>query len=201
MSSFTSGLELYANVLNNANPGYLYTSATDTGNTAALPAPISIPFTVTNANNLTNVNLNIAGSLVTISGAFFGTNAGNVMTIILLPSPIRAGQRFQVQTFALDADTSSQVYPAYASSVTGILYGINTNFTVAVTRFADIVAASPPPSTIIPTISAGVTGISLVNGNVVINGRTGRRPASITCWRARILRSRWASGSRWRPMW
>jgi len=167
LSSFTSGLELLA------DPGgsYPYTSYTDTGNTNALPTPISIPFTVTNVNNLTNVNLNIAGSLVTLSDVYFGANAGAVVTNHIINVTNSSGQRFNIQTFALDQDTLGQTFPAYAYTVTGVLYGINTNFTVAVTRFADIVTTPPPPPpTIIPTIPAGITSITLNNGNVVING-------------------------------
>jgi hypothetical protein len=172
LSAYTTGLELNADVT--PSTAYPYTSYVDTGATNALPTPISIGYNVLAPNNLTNVNLNIAESLVTLSGVYFGTNAGTIITNHIITVTNSSGQSFSLQTFPLDLDTLGQTFPAYASSVTGVLYGINTNFTIAITRFADIVAATPPPSTIIPTTSPHISGISLVNGNVVITATNGQ---------------------------
>ena len=168
LSAYTTGLELYADTADN---NYPYTSYTDTGVTNALPAPISIPFTVTNASNITNLNLNIAESLVTLSDVYFGTNAGAAITNHIITVTNSSGQRFNLQTFVLDQDTLNQTFPAYAYSVTGVLYGINTNFSIAITRFADIVTTPPPPPpTIIPTVSPCISGVVIIGGNAVICG-------------------------------
>lgn len=171
LSGYTSGLEIYANTADDTHPGYLYTSYLDTGTTNALPTPISIGYDVLAPNNITNVNLNIAESLVKLTDVYFGTNAGTIITNRVVTVTNSAGQQFKLQTFALDLDTLNQTFPVYASSVTGVLSGINTNFTLAITRFADIVTTPPPPPpTIIPTNSARITGITMTNLNVVITG-------------------------------
>ena len=145
LSSFTSGLELYADSADNLYP---YTSYTDTGVTNALPAPIAISFDVTNNANIPNVNFTIAGSLVKLSDVYFGTNSGMVLsntvnnTVSVTNS---SGKHFNLFFSFLDQDTAGQTLPAYAYNVTGVMYGINTNFSVAVTRFADINSTVPPP--------------------------------------------------------
>ena len=144
LSSFSTGLELYAD---SADLQYPYTSYTDTGATNALPTPINIPFNIT--SDLSNVNYNLGESLVKLTDVYF-TNAGTTIstsaneTVTVTNS---SGQQFKVEFFYLDLDTAGQTLPSYAYSVSGVLYGINTNFTVAVTRFADIVT-TPPPSPI-----------------------------------------------------
>lgn len=142
LSGFTSGLELYADSADNSYP---FTSYTDTGVTNALPAPISIGFDIT--TNLNYVNTNIAGSLVTLTDVYFGTNAGTVLpTAANYTGTVTnsSGKPFNLFFAYLDQDTAGQTLPTYAYSVTGVLYGINTNFSVAVTRFADIVTTPPP---------------------------------------------------------
>ncbi len=152
LSSFsTVGTELYADT--DARP---YTSFTINSSGNPLPTPVAIPFDVT--NNLDYVNYTIAGSLVKLSGVYFGTNSGNTTTtnnysIIVTNS---AGKNFKLQFFGTDQDTWNQTLPAYASSVTGILYGGNPNFSVAVTKFSDIVAATPPPP--VPVLSLSTSG-------------------------------------------
>jgi hypothetical protein len=168
LSSYATGLELYAD----PTGAYPYTSYTDTGATNALPAPIDIPFDVT--SDLDHVNYNVAGSLVRLSDVYFGTNAGTAISTSAnetITVTNASGESFRVEFFFLDQDTAGQVLPEYAYSVSGVLYGINTNFTVAVTRFADIATnPPPPPPTIIPTISAGITGFTIADGNAVITG-------------------------------
>ncbi len=152
MSSFTSGLELEGSTT------IPYTSWIDTGTTNTLPAPIAIPFTVT--NNLSNLNYNVAGSLVTLANVFFGTNAGNTISTtanITVGVTNASGQPFFVLFSAQDLDTAGQTLPAFASSVTGVMYGISTN-ELFVTRFADIVTTVAPSS--IP-LSMTVSGATL----------------------------------------
>ena len=145
VSTYTGGLEVDVDAT--AGSALPYTSVTDTGVTNALPAPISIGFDI--ATNTDNLNYNLEGSLVKLSGVYFGTNAGTVISTtaneyIMVTNS--SGQSFRLSFFDLDLNTAGQTLPAYASSVTGALYGQNTNtyYSVAVTRFADIVAASPP---------------------------------------------------------
>lgn len=155
LSSFsTVGTELYANT--GALP---YTSYTINSSGNALPAPVAIPFDVT--NNLDYVNYTVAGSLVKLSGVYFGTNNGTMTTtnnysIIVSNS---AGKNFKLQFFGTDLDTQNQTFPEYASTVTGILYGGSPNFSVAVTKFSDIVAATPPPTT--PVLNLATSGSTL----------------------------------------
>jgi hypothetical protein len=143
LSGYTTGLELYADTYDASFP---YTSYTDTGNTAPLPTPISIPFNVVSAYGLNFVNTNLAGSLVKLTDVYFGTNAGTTIattaneTITVTNS---SGQSFNLFFADLDLDTAGQTLPSYAYSVSGAMYGMNTNFSVAVTRFADIVTAAP----------------------------------------------------------
>ena len=94
------------------------------------------------------MNYNIAGSLVKLSDVYFGTNAGTIITNHIITVTNSAGQKFQLQTFALDQDTLGQTFPVHAYSVSGVMYGMNTNFSLAVTRFADIVTTAPPPVTL-----------------------------------------------------
>ena len=162
LSSYTTGLELYAD---SADSSFPYTSYTDTGTTNALPAPIAIPYNFTNAFGYAYVNTNLAGSLVQLTDVHFGTNAGVVLstsannTIIVTNS---SGQTATLTFFSLDADTAGQTLPTNAYSVTGVLYGFQPTFSVGVTRWADIV--TNPPPTIIPTSSAHIASFSLVNG-------------------------------------
>jgi hypothetical protein len=139
-----------------------------------LPAPIVIPFNVTNAYGFAYVNTNLAGSLVQLTDVHFGTNAGLVLstsannTVTITNS---SGQSFNLTFFDLDLDTAGKTLPTNAYSVTGVLYGFQPTFSVGVTRWADIVTnPPPPPPMIIPTNSARITRITIANGNVVITG-------------------------------
>ena len=146
LSGDAGGLELYAD---SADTLFPETSYTDTGATNALPAPINIGFDV--LTNFNYANTSLAGSLVKLTDVYFGTNTG-----VVLPTAANytgtvtnaSGQAFKLSFFCLDLDTAGQTLPGYANSVTGVLDGINTNFSVVVTRFADIVTT--PPSAPIP---------------------------------------------------
>jgi hypothetical protein len=152
LSSFTTGLELYADTTTR-----LYTSYTIlSNNIAGLPTPISIPFDVT--TNLNNVNYNIAGSLVILHDVYFGTNSGLVLSTTAnntITVTNGSGQSFNLSFFDLDLNTAGQTLPSYAYSVSGVMYGINTNFSVAVTRFADIVTTVPLPGPLNLSFSGG----------------------------------------------
>ena len=139
MSSYATGLELYADTTTRPYTSYVVLS----NNIAGLPTPLAVSFDVT--NNLDNMNYNIAGLLVKLSDVYFGTNAGTIITNHIITVTNSAGKTFALQTFALDQDTLGHTFPAYAYSVSGVMYGFNTNFTLAVTRFADIVTTAPPP--------------------------------------------------------
>ena len=142
LSGYASGLELYAD---SADTLYPYTSYTDTGNTNALPTPISIPFNVISADGLNFVNTNIAGSLVKLTDVHFGASAGTTISTTaneIVTVTNSSGQSFNLEFFDLDLDTAGKTLPSYAYSVSGAMYGMNTNFSVAVTRFADIVTTA-----------------------------------------------------------
>lgn len=135
VSSFASGLELYADTVNRPYTSYSILS----NNIAGLPAPISIPFDIT--NNLDNCNYVLAGSRVKLSNVYFGASAGTVVSTTanqFVTVTNALGKPFSVFFSFQDLDTAGQTLPAFAGSVTGVLYGNNPNFSVAVTRFSDI---------------------------------------------------------------
>ena len=136
----TTGLELYADTVNRP-----YTSYTDTSSGNALPTPRLIPFNPTNTYGFDYVNTNLAGSLVTLTNVYFGTNAGVVLSTTNYAAIVtnKDGVPFKVQFFGVNLDTAGQTLPPFASSVTGIFYGGNPNFSVAVSKFSDIVVAPP----------------------------------------------------------
>ena len=158
VSQFGTGFELYADT---ADSLYPYTSWVDTGTTAPLPAPISIPMNFVSAYGLPYVNTNIGGSLVQLSDVYFGARAGTTINggandVIAVTNSM--GQTCNVEFFDLDDDTTNQTLPSYAFTVTGVLYGDNATWAVGVTRFADIVTTPVA----IP-LNASVSG-----GNIII---------------------------------
>ncbi len=136
LSSYSSGLELAADTVTKP-----YTSYTIISNNFPLPAPMSIPFTVTN-NNYSNMNYTIAGRLVQLSDVFFATNSGNIITNGFVTVTNSLGQKFNLWVSSVDLDVMGQTWPTYASSVTGVMFGSmnggNPNFAVAVTKWSDI---------------------------------------------------------------
>jgi hypothetical protein len=168
LSGYTTGLELYADTYDASFP---YTSYTDTGTTAPLPTPISIPFNVISADGLNFVNTNLAGSLVKLTDVYFGTNAGTTIattaneTITVTNS---SGQSFNLFFADVDLDTAGQTLPSYAYSVSGAMYGMNTNFSVAVTRFADIVTTAPSPIPLNLAYSGGVLTFTWSDSSFVL---------------------------------
>jgi hypothetical protein len=163
MSSFSSGLELDAD-LNPSGSTLPYTSATDTGTTAPLPTPVSIPFTYTN-NNYAFVNTNLAGRRVQLSDVYFGANAGNIITNGFLAVTNSLGQTAYLWFSAQDTNTLGNILPSHAATVTGVLFGSmnsgNPNFAVAVTSYADIVTNSPSPTSIAVSVTRSGNDVSL----------------------------------------
>lgn len=154
VSSFSSGLELFADTVNRPYTSYAINSS---GN--PLPTPIAIPFNLTNAYSFPFIATNLAGSLVKLSGVYFGTNAGTTIsttgnqTIAVTNS---SGQLFYLTFFNFDGDTAGQTLPVFASSVTGVLYGNHPNYSVGVTKFSDIDASAPvTPIPLNYTVSGG----------------------------------------------
>jgi hypothetical protein len=135
LSSFSSGLELYADTTTRT-----YTSYADLG-AGTLPAPLAIPFTITNTG-YANMNTNIAGRLVQLSDVYFATNSGNTVTNGFITVTNSLGQSFNLWVSSVDLDVLGQTWPAYASTVTGVVFGSmnggSPNFAVAVTQFSDI---------------------------------------------------------------
>ncbi|HTY86214.1 MAG TPA: immunoglobulin domain-containing protein [Candidatus Acidoferrum sp.] len=154
LSSFTSGIELYADPSGN----YPYTSYTDTGNTAPLPAPIAIPYTI--LSNPNYANYVAGGSLVQITNAYFGARAGTATSTTandFVGVTNTAGEKFTLFFPYLDLDVAGQTLPSFAYTVTGVLYsygGIVTNEMV-VTRWSDVVTTLPTPIPLNATFSSG----------------------------------------------
>jgi len=162
-SSFSSGMELYADTVNRTYTGYTINSS---GN--ALPAAKIIPFNLTNTTPFVYLATNTAGSLVTLQNVYFGTNTGVVVSNTAnmnMTVTNASGGNFILSFFYYDKDTALQTLPAYASSVTGVLFGNTTNYSLAVTKFSDIIAASVPVLPIPLTVSK--------SGNVLTFSWTG----------------------------
>ena len=154
VSSFSSGLELFADTTSRT-----YTSYTVISNNFPLPAPMSIPFTITN-NNYANMNYSIAGKLVQLSDVYFGTNSGVVVTNGFISVTNTAGEKFNLWFTSVDLDTA-QPLPAHATTVTGVMFGSQNNgspnFAVAVTKFSDINTSAPVvPIPLTTTYSSGI---------------------------------------------
>ena len=144
VSSFaaaTGGLELFADTVNRT-----YTSYSVTGS-GPLPTPRTIPFTVTNTYGYAYVATNLAGSLVTLTNVYFGTNAGNLIATVNQAVIVTnaSGDSITLEFFGTDLNTAGQPMPAFATSVTGVLIGNHPNYLVAVSRYSDIVVPPPAP--------------------------------------------------------
>jgi hypothetical protein len=165
LSAYTSGLELYGDSADNLYP---YTSWVDNGPTNVVPTPVYLY--ATNLSNIPFANTNMGGRLVTLPDVHFGTNAGTVTSTSanqVFAVTNSYGQKFNVAFFDLDLNTTNTVMPAYAYDITGIVYGINTNFDVAVTRLVDI-------ATNAPTISLAVST------NITVTLRAGQTSSNVT---------------------
>ena len=155
VSSFSSGLELYADPDGN----YPYTSYTDlSNNIAALPAPIAIPFTV--MNDPSNANYNLGGSLVKISDVHFGARGGTTTSTTandFVSVTNSTGQTFTVMFPELDLDVAGQTLPNFAYTVSGVLYSANSTVTntIVVTRFSDVVTNAITPIPLTAVFSGG----------------------------------------------
>ena len=161
--SFSSGLELAANLVTQT-----YTGGTINSSGNPLPVPVVIPFNYTNITSAAFIATNLAGSRVTLQNAYFGALAGTTISNTVNQNVTvtnASGTPFVVSFYFLDRDTATQTLPTFASSITGVLVGNVTNYTVAVTKFSDIVAASVPVPPIPLTVSK--------SGNVLTFSWTG----------------------------
>lgn len=138
VSSFSSGLELYADTV-----GRPYTSYSIVSSGNPLPTPVAIPFTLTNTYSYAYIATNLAGRLVKLSNVYFGTNSGAAIAGGTITVTNSSGDPFYLSFFAVDQDTTGQILPEFASSVTGVLYGNHPNYSLAVTKFSDIVTTAP----------------------------------------------------------
>ena len=174
LSNFNSGLELAADTVTKP-----FTSYSIVSNNFPLPAPLSIPFTITNSG-YANMNTNIAGRLVQLTNVFFGTNAGNIIAapavgVLTVTVTNELGQPFNLVFAAQDLDTQGQTLPATASKVTGVVWGSqnagNPNFAVAVTKFSDIVSlVAPIPLNV--SFAAGTLTFSWANASFNLQSAT-----------------------------
>ena len=139
VSSFSSGLELLADTLNRTYTTY---SIVSSGN--PLPAAQIIPFNLTNAYTFSFLATNLAGSRVMLTNVYFGANAGAAIGGGTVTVTNASGTPFYLSFFSQDLDTAGQILPSFATSVTGVLYGNHPNYSVAVTKFSDIVSPVSP---------------------------------------------------------
>lgn len=148
LSSFNSTLELLADIANNPVASHIVLS----NNIAGLPAPRVIPFNLT--NNLPQIEA-LEGSIVMLTNVFFGTNAGNIISITANTTVAvtnAAGETFKVLFAFVDQDTAGQILPSFAWTVRGALAQNlgnavsprNQLYNVTVTKFADVVTNRPP---------------------------------------------------------
>jgi hypothetical protein len=170
-SSFSSGLELGADLVNKPYTGGVINSS---GN--ALPTPTVIPFTLTNTFSPVYVATNVAGSLVTLQNVYFGTNAGNTISSTANQNVTvtnASGNPFVLSFFDLDQDTTNRVMPSFASSVTGVLFGNITNYSLAVTKWSDINTSVPVvPIPLTTTYAAGILTFNWSDGSFVLQDST-----------------------------
>jgi len=167
LSSYTSGLELYADTADNSFP---YTSFTDFGtNVAGLPAPRALSYNLQFNIAATNayINTNLGGLLVEIPDVHFGARAGTTTStsandIVAVTNYL--GQTFQLMFPDLDLGVAGQTLPTYAYNVSGVLYSENSLVTnlIVVTSFADVATTAPtvtitPPANINVTLKSGMT--------------------------------------------
>jgi len=119
----------------------------------ALPAPMVIPFNITNDLALTEKS--VEGKIVMLTNVYFGTNAGNTISTTADTEVVvtnAAGERFTVFFPSRDLETAGQILPSFTWSVVGVFNQDlsntanprNQGYQVEVTRFSDIVTDPPP---------------------------------------------------------
>ncbi|MDR3458415.1 MAG: HYR domain-containing protein [Verrucomicrobiae bacterium] len=167
VSSFTSGLELYADT---ADSNFPFTSFTVlSNNIAGLPAARLISYNIFTNNAFANTNL--GGLLVKLPDVHFGTRGGTTTstsandTVAITNS---AGQVFNLVFPYLDLDVAGQTLPNYAYDVSGILgsaSSVATN-TIYVTRMVDLATTAPSigvtnPANMTVTLVSGMTSTNV----------------------------------------
>jgi hypothetical protein len=139
----------------------IVTNADGSPVTNALPAPILLPWGYTTANPGPTA-ANIAGSIVTMTNVYF-TNAPGVFSSSTPYGDYAisnaSGETFTVFVSAQDTNFDGQPIPAFAYSVTGVLYTYPP-YAIIVSRYSDIVAAPPPP---VGDLAGALSGIGNTN--------------------------------------
>jgi hypothetical protein len=79
-----------------------------------------------------------------LTDVYFGASAGTPISGGNVAVTNSAGVTFYLSFFSQSLDTFGQILPDYAYSVTGVLYGLSPSYTLAVTKFSDIVTTPPP---------------------------------------------------------
>jgi hypothetical protein len=167
LSSFTSGLELYADVADNNFPYTSYTVLSN--NIAGLPSARLISYNIFTNNTFANTNL--GGLLVKLPDVHFGARGGTTTSTSandVVAVTNSAGQVFNLVFPDLDLDVAGQTLPNYAYDVSGILYSANGAVTnqIVVTRFADMATGAPAigvtnPASITVTLASGTTSTNV----------------------------------------
>ncbi|NOS72138.1 MAG: hypothetical protein HOP33_19705 [Verrucomicrobia bacterium] len=143
LSSFNSTLELLADTANNPIASYTVLS----NNIDSLPAPRTIPFSIT--NNLAQTEA-LEGSIVMLTNVYFGASAGSLISTTAATTVTvtnAAGETFTVVFSNQDQDTAGKTLPDSATTIIGPLTQNlnngttprNQGYAVTVTRFSDIV--------------------------------------------------------------
>jgi hypothetical protein len=172
LSSFSSTLELEADT-NDLTTSFMINTNTDGSYiTNALPAPVVIPFGIT--NDLAFCEKSLEGKTVMLTNVFFGANAGTVIstaanTAVTVTNA--AGETFTLLFSSQDLDTAGQTLPGFAYSVIGVFnqnlnnaaVPRNQGYQIEVTRFVDIVTDAPPAVTVSATHTGNKTTLSWEN--------------------------------------
>lgn len=172
LSSFSSTLELEADASDATTSFTINTNGDGSIITNALPAPVVIPFGIT--NDLAFCEKSLEGKTVMLTNVFFGTNAGTIIstaanTVVTVTNG--AGETFTLLFSSQDLDTAGQTLPEFAYSVIGVfnqnlnnaVVPRNQGYQVEVTRFVDIVTDAPPAVTVSATHIGNKTALSWEN--------------------------------------
>jgi hypothetical protein len=159
LSSYYENLELDVTAGAQFQTYAILTNADGSPVTNALPAPILLPWGYTTANPGPSAT-NIAGSIVTMTNVYFAT-PGAVFNNSTANYAISnaSGEIFNVFVSEEETNFDGQPIPAFAYSVTGVLYTYPP-YAIIVSRYSDIVAAPPPP---VVDLTGALSGIGNTN--------------------------------------
>jgi hypothetical protein len=155
LSAFDDNLEL------DVTAGSATQVYSNTGVIAPLPTPAPLSWATATANPSSTVPT-IEGSLVVMTNVYFETAGDFVSTTTLYPITNNTGEAFDVFVSAQDTNFDGQPIPAFATSVTGILYQTSaTAYALIVTRYSDIVTSSPVTITNLSGMESSGTNFTL----------------------------------------